>query len=225
MNQYIQYLERFVNERRLKIFRKILLSRTRYITVVLEDIFQPQNASAVIRSCDAFGIQDIHFIENRNKYTINPRVTHGSDKWLSIHRYNEKPYNTPDVIQHLRNNNYRIIAATPHHDSTDFENLDMGKGKVAIFFGTEKKGLTPQVIDQADERIRIPMHGFSESLNLSVSAALILWSLIQKLHNSGIEWRVDIKDAEQIYLEWLKKSVPKAETVEKYFFEYINKPL
>jgi tRNA (guanosine-2'-O-)-methyltransferase len=221
MKDYTQYLSGFVNERRLEVLSKIISQRTRYLTMVLEDIYQPQNASAVIRSCDAFGIQDIHIIENKNKYRINPKVTHGCDKWLTIHHYNKKSDNTLDAINNLRNANYRIIATSPAKESISFDKLDVNKGKIALFFGTELTGLSNIVMNNADEMVRIPMHGFSESLNLSVSAALIAFNLMLKIRGNQVKWKIQEDEAELIYIDWLKKSLNKPAIIEKYYFEKI----
>jgi tRNA (guanosine-2'-O-)-methyltransferase len=222
MKELIHYLEGFVNQQRLEMFRKIIAFRTRYITVVLEDIFQPQNASAVMRSCDSFGIQDIHIIENTNRYRINPRVTHGCDKWLTINRYNEHNNNTACAIKALKKQKYRIIATTPEKTNKEFFNIDLHKGKIAVFIGTELTGLSEHAINNADEKITIPMYGFSESLNLSVSAALILWNMTSKLRDSDINWKLCQKESDVILLEWLRKSINKCSSIEKYFNERIR---
>ena len=113
-DKLILYLQQFVTERRLKLFDSRLENRTRYLTVVLEDIFQPHNASAVMRSCECFGIQDLHIIENRNAYRINPDVALGSYKWLTLKRYNLPGDNTTRALVLLKQEGYRIVAAMPH---------------------------------------------------------------------------------------------------------------
>ena len=103
----VRYLSQFVAEERLDLFEKVLENRTHYITVVLEDIYQTQNASAVLRTCDCFGLQDIHIIENQNRFKVNARVTHGSAKWVNLHRYKTLQNNTPDALAALKAQGYR----------------------------------------------------------------------------------------------------------------------
>ena len=201
----INYLSEFITPRRKELFYEVLGRRTRYLTVVLEDIYQPQNASAVLRSCECFGIQDVHIIENRNPYTLKPDVVMGADKWLNLQIYKEKENNSP--IEHLRKEGYRLVATRPGEGATRLEDFDIEKGKTAIFFGTELTGLTQTVLDQADEFLQIPIYGFTESFNISVSAAIILHHLSQKLHGSGIDWKLSKEEEEGVMLEWLQRTI------------------
>ncbi|MCX6247997.1 MAG: RNA methyltransferase [Bacteroidetes bacterium] len=215
--QLYSFLSGFISENKKNKFEEIILQRTRYITVVLEDIFQPHNASAVLRSCDCFGIQDVHIIENNNKYEINPDVALGSSKWLTLYKYSAAENNTIRCLQELKDSGYRIIATTPHkHDHTP-EALPLDQ-KIALVFGTELEGLTPQAIEMADGFVKIPMYGFTESLNISVSAALLVRSLTGRLRNSGIPWQLSETDSLDIRIAWAKSVVKKADLIEKEFF-------
>lgn len=205
--ELINFLQQFTSENRLAVFNKVISNRTRYITIVLEDIYQSQNASAVLRTSDCFGIQDIHVIENKNKYDINPDVAMGSSKWIDLIRYNKKDNNTLEAIEKLRKNGYRIIATTPHKNDVDLESLDLEKGKMALFFGTELTGLSDLMIENADEYLKIPMYGFTESFNISVSAAIILHHLTSKLRASELNWQLSELEIEELKLEWLKKTI------------------
>ena len=214
-NKLIANLESFVTERRKLLFEHILEHRTRYITVALEDIYQSQNASAVLRTADCFGIQDIHIIENRNEYQINPDVSLGSDKWLSLFKYNATKNNTREAVKKLRKSGYRLIATTPHGNTTTLPEFDLTKGKIALFFGTELQGLSDDLIEQADERLRIPLYGFTESFNISVSAAIILHTLTERLRASSISWKLSSGEKKQLKLEWLRNSIKNAQLIEK----------
>jgi tRNA (guanosine-2'-O-)-methyltransferase len=213
----IKYLENFLSERRKNLISSIVKHRTKYITVVLEDIFQSQNASAVLRTCDCFGIQDIHIIENNNKYQINPDVALGSNKWLSLTKYNAGENNSLQALHFIKELGYRIVATTPHKGSVELEKFDLDKGKIALFFGTELKGLSKEIINNADEFIRIPMFGFTESFNISVSAAIILHHLTYKLRNSLINWKLTDEEENVIKYEWLKNSIKNSDKIEKVF--------
>jgi tRNA (guanosine-2'-O-)-methyltransferase len=219
----IEYLSGFVTPQRINNFSRVLNFRTRYFTVVLEDIYQSHNASAVLRSCDCFGIQDVHIIENRNEYNINPDVTLGSNKWLNIHRHNQKENNTIDTIDELRKNNYRIIATSPHEKKEiEIENFDLTRGKAAFIFGSELKGISDAVKDEADEFLKIPMYGFTESFNISVSAAIVLHDLVTKLHRSEVLWQLTDTEKQEIIFNWLKKTIKHSELLENEYYQTIN---
>ena len=198
-------------------FDQVIQFRTRYLTIVLEDIFQPHNASAVLRSCDCFGIQDVHIIENSNKYQINPHVALGSSKWLNLFRYNAAEHNTRACLQHLKNTGYRIVAASPHEQGYTIDNLPLDQ-KTAIIFGTEMQGLTNQALAMSDDFVKISMYGFTESFNISVSVALCLYRLSEKLRSSEISWQLNPEDAIDVKLMWAKQVVKNAELIEKRFF-------
>ncbi|TAJ12697.1 TrmH family RNA methyltransferase [Marinilabiliaceae bacterium JC017] len=218
MNQeLIDFLSGFVTKQRLEQLHRVLNDRTNYITVVLEDIFQPHNASAVIRTCDCFGIQNVHIIENQNKYQINPEVVMGSNKWLTLNYHNRKKQNTLDAIGYLKEDGYRIVGTSPRLHTTKLEEFDLNKGKVALFFGTELTGISDIVKENADEFVKIPMFGFTESFNISVSTSIILHHLTYLLHQSDIAWRLNAIDKQQVMLQWLKKSIKKSDMLERKF--------
>ena len=217
------YLEGFITERRRELFRRILENRTRYLTVVLEDLYQPHNASAVLRSCECFGIQDVYIIENRNKYIVNPDIALGAFKWLNLIKYNRSEDNTLAAIEALRKKGYRIVVTVPGEDAVSLDQFDLAAGKAALFFGTEMTGLSAAAIAGADEKLVIPMYGFTESFNISVSAAITLKVLTDKLRNSHIHWNLTEKEKKDILLQWTRKSIKNVELIEKEFLETINK--
>ena len=223
MNQeLINYLAQYLTEKRFAILNKIIQNRTRYLTVVLEDIYQSQNASAVLRSCDCFGIQDVHVIENRNKFDVNPKVALGSSKWLSIHSYKEGVNNTRDAILNLKANGYRIVATTPHDNDVHLEDFDLLDGKSALVFGTELEGISEEVKNNADVFLKIPMYGFTESFNISVSAAIILHHLTLKLHESKINWQLSANERDKLLTTWLGTSIKGSDLIIKEFYKQRN---
>jgi tRNA (guanosine-2'-O-)-methyltransferase len=215
--ELIQHLSTFVTPQRFSLFQNVVEDRTRYISVLLEDIFQPHNASAVLRSCDCFGIQDVHIVENENEYTINPDVALGASNWLNLYRYNDQAGNTLNAITALKEKGYRIIATTPHTDDINLEDFDLSKGKFVLMFGSELPGLSETALQHADEYLKIPMYGFTESFNISVSAAIILHHLTNKLRHSDIEYLLNEQQKDELILSWLKQSVKKSELIIKDF--------
>jgi tRNA (guanosine-2'-O-)-methyltransferase len=217
--ELITYLTQFVSEARLSKFGQVLNYRTRHITVALEDIYQPHNASAVLRSCDIFGIQDIHVIETKHAYTVNKDIALGSAKWLTLHKYRKTENNSLDCITKLKEKGYRIVATTPHEKDCNLEDLSIDK-PLALFFGTELTGISDTVREHADEFVKIPMYGFTESFNISVCAALCMHTLKEKLHKSNADWHLSEAQREELMLKWLRNSIPKVELIEK---DYLSK--
>lgn len=211
------FLSGFLTEERKEKFERYISDRTRYVTLVTEDIYQPHNASAVLRSAECFGVQDVHVIEARNKYNPNPDVVMGANKWLTLHRYSGTENNTLDCIRKLKSNGYRIVATTPHKNDQLISELDLSKGKVALFFGTELEGISQDVINEADEFVKIPMFGFTESFNISVSAAICLYELLPKLRKTDLPWQLTEAEKEEILLGWARSSIKSPELLEEEF--------
>jgi len=220
--QQTAFFEQYVSEHKKRLFLNVLNNRTRFFTVVLEDIYQSQNASAVLRSCDAFGIQDVHVIENRNVFDVDKGVTIGSEKWLNVYRYKGKQTNnTEAAYKVLRERGYRIVATTPHEKQVELPDF-VPDQPVALVFGTEKLGLTSYAIEQADEWLHIPMHGFSESFNLSVSVALCLYHLRRHLGENNYDWGLTQEEKAELYLHWLRKSVHRLPALDRKFKELLE---
>ena len=216
--ELVEYLSGFITENRKKRFDEVIAQRTRHLTVVLEDIYQSHNAAAVLRSCDCFGIQDVHVIENKNKFEANPDVELGSAKWITLFKHNEKENNTADCIASLKKQGYKIIVTSPHKNDCSIDELDI-TNKVALFFGTEMRGATPVAFEQADGFVKIPMVGFTESLNISVSAAVTLYALTTRLKNSKINWRLTDDEILAIKHQWIRNTIPKYNLLETEFLK------
>ncbi len=216
----LEYLSGYITPQRLELYNKVLATRTRYLTVVLEDIFQAQNASAVLRTCDCFGVQDVHIIENRNEFKVNREIAMGSSKWLTMKKYNGAENGNLEVIRKLKAENYRIVATTPHLNDQELPDFDLSKGKTALVFGSELPGITDSIINEADEFLKIPMYGFTESFNISVSAAIILHHLTLKMRqDNNIDWRLSEQESDEIKLEWIRKGIKRPDLLEKRFLK------
>lgn len=217
VTELIDHLSGFVKQRRLEKFDRVLEYRTRYIKLICEDIYQGHNASALLRTCDCFGVQDIHIVEGRNRFEVNPEVSLGASNWLSIYRHTMLQKDHIKVFGELKSQGYRIVATVPCKQAIKLSEFNLDKGPVALLFGTEKEGLTPSVINEADEFLTIDMCGFTESFNVSVSAGIILHHLRLKLMESDIEWQLNENEKLFIKLEWLRKSVKRSDLIEKEF--------
>jgi tRNA (guanosine-2'-O-)-methyltransferase len=219
----LQHLSQFVSDHKKQFVDKVLNVRTRHITVVLEDVFQSQNASAAVRTCECMGLQDIHIVEQLSKYEINPRVLKGANKWMDLHRYHDRSLNnTEQCYRSLRENGYRILAADPAEDGASIHDVEIGEQKIALVFGNELRGISHYGLSDADQRIRIPMYGFTESLNLSVSVAICLNTLVTKLHSGKENHFIPEEDKEVLRLEWYRKIVRGSEIIEREFLRTIE---
>lgn len=209
----IEYLKNFITEKRFERFVNVLNQRTRYVTIVLEDVFQGHNAAAVLRSCDCFGVQDIYCAENRNEFKPNEEVSMGASQWLNIYRFREKEKNNTEICyQTLREKGYKIVATSPHANAVSIKDLKLDE-PIALVFGAEKEGLTEYALNNADESVFIPMYGFTESFNISVTVALCLYEVINRLRKSNINYYLSEKEKQEILLQWMKNSIKDADRI------------
>jgi tRNA (guanosine-2'-O-)-methyltransferase len=216
------HLSQFVSEHKKKFVERVLDQRTRYVTVVLENIYQSQNASATLRTSECLGLQDVHIVENTAKYQLNIRVLKGADKWLDLHRYRTRgENNTATCYEHLRSRGYKIMVADPAEDGQSIDDIDVDH-KVALVFGNELRGVSDYAVANADGRLRIPMFGFTESLNISVSVAICLNTIIKKLRNSEVDFYFSDEEKKLLRLEWFKKIVKRSDLVEREFLRTIQ---
>ena len=211
-------LETFILDRRKQLSLETLTNRTRFISVVLENVYHPQNASAVLRTCECFGIQDVHIIEKTNKYEINKHIVMGANKWLNLNYYRKKDEdNTKTCIQNLKNQGYRIIATTPHDNDMLLQDFKPNQ-KCAIVFGSEEQGISKEVIDMADGFLKIPIYGFTESYNLSVSAGIILNHCINYLQtHPELDWHLKENEILEKRIDWSVKSIKQGKDILKNY--------
>ena len=194
-----------MTEARYNKFKKVVSGRQKHLTVVLENIHDPHNVSAVLRTCDAVGIDRVYLIYNTNKFPKIGRVSSASaKKWIELVRFN----NVDDCFAELKKDKYKIYAT---HISEDKKNkslyeIDLTK-RVAIVFGNEHAGVTEDVVKKADGNLVIPMYGMIQSLNISVSAAVCIYEALRQREQKGM----------------YKKSAYTKKELEKKLEYYLNK--
>lgn len=199
----------------------VLKQRTRWVRVVMENVYIDRNEGAIMRSCDAFGIQDVHLINHQPAAKLTRNMARGAEKWLTKHAHSgEDATGTLDCIEYLRNKGVRVIATAPEASKT-LHDLSLEQ-PIALAFGTEKEGITSTMKKHADELIRIPMLGFTESLNVSVAAALLLQNCASRLREEHRPWQLSSAEQEQLRLEWTIKSIKNAPSLLKRFEEEWN---
>lgn len=214
--ELLEYLSTYVTDNKKEKFDRVLDLRTRFLTVVLENIVQPHNVSAVIRSCECFGVQDVHVIERDDPYKINRKIVMGASKWLSLYKYGSEKNNTFVCLNSLKEKGYKIIATTPHEGNINLEDFPLNQ-KVALVYGNEKEGLSRKACDMADGFLKVPMQGFTESLNISVCAAVCLHYLTSKIRSSAVKWKLTDEEKDEIRLDWVRSVIRRVDIVEKEF--------
>ena len=238
----LNYLYGYITENKKVKIEEISKNRTNHITIVLEDIKESKDASAVIRSCDCFGIQKLHIIENENKYKINPAVAMGSFKWVDLFSYKnnisskiskntlkseinllnvydkiDKSENTKICYSNLKSQGYKIIAMSSKGDKT-IEELDY-QDKMAFVFGSEESGLSEYASLNSDIQAKVPAYGHTQSYNLSVSAAITIYNSIQKLHNSNVNFPLNETELIELKINWVKKILKRGDLLEEIFYQ------
>jgi len=211
---YLNFLENILTDNRKERFLEVLANRTKHFTVAVEDVFQLHNTSAVMRSCEVFGIQELNVIEERFGKRIDKQIAMGAQKWVDINRHDS----VSGCIASLKEQGYQIIATTPHEKDGVLEDFDISKPS-ALFFGTEKEGLSEEVMQKADGFLKIPMVGFTESLNISVSAAIIIQDLTNRLRRSDIDWKLTDAEILEKRLDWARKSIKDIKRIEARYYE------
>jgi len=209
----LEHLETFLTEDRIKRFHKVIDKRTKFYTVATEDVYQLHNTSAVMRSCDVFGIQEVNIVEETNSKQIDKEIAMGAQKWVDLNRY----HSVKTCIKDLKTKGYQIVATTPHKEDCELYDFDVTK-KSCFFFGRETEGLSEAVLKEADVFLKIPMSGFTESLNISVSAAIILQHVTTKLKKTNIDWQLTENEKLEKRLDWCKKTIKSYnEIIERYY--------
>lgn len=212
--ELLDYLQSFLTERRVQLFDSVLRERTQHFSVAVEDVYQLHNTSAVLRSCESFGVQELHVIEEVNRKRIDREIAMGAQKWVDVARH----HSVQECITSLKAKGYRIVATSPHKDAHTLENFDI-TDKAALFFGRETEGLSDIVMEQADDFIYIPMVGFTESLNISVSAAITIQYLMTKLKKSEVKWQLSEEALFYKKLDWTRKMIKDAAAIEQRFLQ------
>ena len=202
----IDYLATFMTEERFSLFERTLAQRTDYMTILAENTFHPHNAAALMRHCEAFGVQRMHTIETRCVFDPSQNISRGSDRWLNLVRHSS----TAEALSALKAEGYRLVATTPHRESCTPETFDVTKGKFALIFGTEHAGISDEAMEAADEYLRIPMCGMVESLNVSASAAILIYQLTQRIRAQVADWQLTEEEQVRLLYDWTHLSVKDA---------------
>lgn len=211
------YFAQFISQPRRDTIEKVLALRTKFVTVILEDIFQSQNGSAVIRTCECMGLHQIHIIENKSYYDLNTKVLKGANKWMNLTKYSAKGQNNTELcFKQLREAGYKIFATDPNADGISIDDVPTDQ-RLAILLGNELNGTSEYALAHADATVKIPMYGFTESLNISVSAAICLHTVMPKIRRSNLHIGFSEEEIQQTRYEWYRKAIRKPDILEREF--------
>ena len=203
LRERLDYLTKFITDERREVLERTVNSRTHYMRILTENMFHPQNASAIMRHCEAFGIQQIHTVEDRCKFDPSVNIVRGTQKWVDVEHHDT----TTEALAALKAEGYRIVATTPHRCSATPETFDVTKGKFALVFGTEHAGISDEVIAAADDFLMIPMCGMVESLNVSASAAILIYMLSERIRQTVDGWQLSDEQKLKLLTRWTMSSV------------------
>ena len=192
--------------RKRVLFDEMANNRTRYFTAVLEDIYQAQNTSAILRSAEAWAMQDLHVVENEHSFAHHRRIAKGAKDWLSVHRYNERTNNSEVCLRNLKSRGYKIAVTALREDSVPLAELDLSS-PVAIVLGTELTGASETALKMADQKVIIPMYGFTESLNVSVAAGVIFNFISGEIRKRNLSWQLSAEEKLALKIQWAKKTI------------------
>ena len=214
VKKLLSHLKNFVSPERYERIDALTLNKTNHATIVLENIFQEHNTSAVLRTAEALGVNTIHVIENKHVYKTNTTVDKGASQWVTL-----KKFSTPDdCLKELKDNGYKVFATTLHEKACTLDQLPIDT-KIALVFGTEQSGVSQYILDNADGYVSIPMYGFTESLNVSVAAGICMYDLVTKMHNSETTpWRMSPEEQDLLKLSWLRNTIHGVHEIEKRFW-------
>lgn len=213
-----EYLKQFLTEERLSKIEFYAQESSDFVLPVMEDIFQFRNAAAIVRSVEACGFHKIVAMESENEFNPNLRVTKGAETWVEV----EKMPHQLESLKKIKEKGYKILAVSPEKNAIMLPDYDL-KEPVALVFGTEKEGVTEEILDFADETVAIPMYGFTKSFNVSVAAAICFYDLKQKLVKSDLDYKLSNEKLWELKVRWAKNSIKSGEEIlQKYLKEQVT---
>lgn len=201
-----EILAEHLTERKRELFETIADNRTRYLSIVLEDIYQAQNTSAIQRSAESWGVQDLYIIENEHYFKHHKRIAKGAGNWLTLHRFNKEKNNSEKCFQELKEKGYTIAVTALTNDSIPLQQLDLSQ-KTAVVMGTELTGISETALRYADTKVIIPTYGFTESLNVGAAASIIIQNLVERIRKENLPWQLSESEKLQLKIEWTKQTI------------------
>lgn len=211
------YLTGFISKEKIEKIENLVNNRTNFILPILEDLYQFRNAGAIVRSMESFGFQSLIALENRNKFKPESTVARGADKWIDI---SYKPSNI-ESLKEIKEMGYQLVAISPEINAIDICDFQLTK-PTALIFGTEFKGVSEETLNYADLCVKIPMLGFTESLNVSVAAGICFYEMRNKLEVSNLDWHLTNIQKLNLKIKWAIKSVSSGEEIVSHYIKSLK---
>ncbi len=196
-------LEKILTPDRINRIKQVISQRIKSVTVVLESIHKGFNQSAILRTCEAFGLLNVHVIESdQTPFSPSSSISQGAHKWLNIHRYRDPL----EAIRRVRAEGFQLWASYLHADAVPLSQIDFSK-PVALLFGNELNGVSPSLLPHCDGNFVIPMYGFAESFNVNVSVGIALYEATTR-RREYLDRPGDLspEEMEQLYFDYLQRS-------------------
>src|SRR6056300_1910238 len=199
-----------LTDHKRQLFQDKVAQRTRHFSLALEDMMKSQNASALMRTADAFGIHRVDVYDKNERFNVSSGISKGVEKWLDasfFNTYNEG--NQENWVRQLKSTGRKLYVTAVDPRARPIESIDASVS-ATICFGNEQEGATSLLQSMADELIYIPMQGFVESFNVSVSCGIVLHHLSHRMELSGIERGLEEEDELNTLIEWSLRTIPNA---------------
>jgi len=178
----------------------VLARRQPDLTVLAESLHKPRNFSAIVRTCDSVGINRLHAIPGEHGLEVHWKTSQGAEKWVDVRTHES----LAGACSELRGEGFRLVAANLSDAARDYREIDYTR-PVALVVGTELFGCSEEAVELADEEIMIPMQGMTQSLNVSVACAIVLYEAMRQRQDAGFyrEMRLDEGTTTRQRFEWL----------------------
>lgn len=217
LEETFEYLKQFLTEERLRKIDEFSIESSDYVLPVLEDVYQFRNAAAIVRSAEACAFHKVVALQEENNFEPNLRVTKGADTWVEVEKF---PRNI-ESLQKIKDKGYKIVAVSLENNATMLPDYEITE-PVALVFGTEKEGVTQEILDFADETLAIPMYGFTRSFNVSVAASICMYDLKQKLLNSNIDYKLNEEKLLRMKIRWAVNSIRSGHEIYSQYLKQNN---
>jgi len=190
--------------RRRRLIDTVLAQRQPDLTVLAEQLHKPRNLSAIVRTCDAVGIGEVHAVPGEAGLSVHWNTSQGAEKWVTVRSHDD----LASACDHLHQNGFQLVAAHPSEDAIDYREVDY-TAPTALVVGTELFGVSREALALSDRRVMIPMRGMTQSLNVSVACAIVLYEAMRQREAAGLygESELDPGLRERLRFEWMHPAV------------------
>ncbi len=206
--EFYEMLSKELTPHKKALFEEKVRHRTRHFTLGLENMMKTQNASALMRTADAFGVQRVDVYDKEERWSVSSGISKGVEKWLDVSFFNT--YDEGDALTwatRLKEKGHKLYVTALDAKARPVNSLDP-KVPATICFGNEKEGASATLLEAADETVYIPMQGFVESFNVSVSCGIVMHHMTLGMERAGIARGLEPEDELDTLIQWALRTVP-----------------